>query len=171
MALLTSVAALTAADLPKLSSGSNVTWYFIKFANSGNVLEARPDAQNVKQAGMTGRGAQLWKFEGNLSTGCTITNKLGQQLYVTSQRQNGMVVASKKATTYKQFVVLASKKDSRNFEIHPAGHNELSFNQWGGPGVGQEVGLWLADNDVNNVLSFEDESAFASYRKLPALIP
>lgn len=171
MALLTSVAALTAADLPKLSSGSNVTWYFIKFANSGNVLEARPDAQNVKQAGMTGRGAQLWKFEGNLSTGCTITNKLGQQLYVTSQRQNGMVVASKKATTYKQFVVLTSKKDSRNFEIHPAGHNELSFNQWGGPGVGQEVGLWLADNDVNNVLSFEDESAFASYRKLPALIP
>ena len=44
-----------------------------------------------------------------------------------------MVVASKKATTYKQFVVLTSKKDSRNFEIHPAGHNELSFNQWGGP--------------------------------------
>ena len=48
MALLTSVAALTAADLPKLSSGSNVTWYFIKFANSGNVLEARPDAQKCE---------------------------------------------------------------------------------------------------------------------------
>ena len=128
MALLTSVAALTAADLPKLSSGSNVTWYFIKFANSGNVLEARPDAQNVKQAGMTGRGAQLWKFEGNLSTGCTITNKLGQQLYVTSQRQNGMVVASKKATTYKQFVVLTSKKDSRNFEIPPATTSSRSTN-------------------------------------------
>ena len=89
MALLTSVAALTAADLPKLSSGSNVTWYFIKFANSGNVLEARPDAQNVKQAGMTGRGAQLWKFEGNLSTGCTITNKLGLRHLAAPKRHGG----------------------------------------------------------------------------------
>ena len=171
MALFTSVAALTAAGLPKLSSGSDVTWYFIKFANSGNVIEARADAQNVKQAGMTGRGAQLWKFEGNLSTGCTITNKLGQKLYVTSQAQRGMVIASQKATSNTSFVVAVSKKDSRHFEIHPAGHNDISFNQWGGPGVGQEVGLWVADNDVNNVLSFEGESAFDSYRKLPALIP
>jgi glycosyl hydrolase family 20, domain 2 len=171
MALLTSVAALTAATLPKLSSGSNVTWYFIKFVNGGNVVEARTDAQNVKQAGMTGRGAQLWKFEGNLSTGCTITNKLGQQLYVTSQRQNGMVVASRKASTYTQFVVQTSKKNKDYFEIHPVGHNNLSFNQWGGSGVGQEVGLWLADNDPNNVISFEDAATFEGYSKLPALIP
>ena len=171
MALLTSVAALTAATLPKLSSGSNVTWYFIKFVNGGNVVEARTDAQNVKQAGMTGRGAQLWKFEGNLSTGCTITNKLGQQLYVTSQRQNGMVVASRKASTYTKFVVQTSKKNKDYFEIHPVGHNDLSFNQWGGSGVGQEVGLWLADNDPNNVISFEDAATFEGYSKLPALIP
>ena len=172
MALLTSVTALTAATLPKLSSGSNVTWYFIKFVRGGNVVEGpQAESQNVKQAGKTGRGTQLWKFEGNLSTGCTITNKLGYKLYVTSVAQRGMVGVTRRDGSAVRFVVLPSKKNKDHFEIHPAGHNDLSFNQWGGPGIGQEVGLWAADNDDNNVISFEDAASFEGYSKLPALIP
>lgn len=172
LALCLGAVGFAAGQFPKISSGSNITWYFIKFANSNLVIETRHNGKEVVLAGMTGRSTQLWKVEGTAAAGYTFTNQAGQQLYLKQVAKNELVMAGNSSTHHK-FAITASgnSKFASAFEIHPQENKQLSFNQWRGPSSGNNIGLWTSGNDDNNPLVFETAEAIEVYKKMPALIP
>lgn len=162
---------IEAASFPKVSSGKEVTWYFIKFANSGNVIAAQSFGQKALCASMTGQKSQLWKVEGTETDGYTFTNQLGYRLYVNKAAKEGKLFAGTEANN-STFVISRSSHSSypEAFEISPKNATSVALNQWGGTGVGHEIGLW-SKPDENNPVVFEETSALDAYKKLPRLIP
>lgn len=165
--LLGSLCNLKAAEFPKISTADNTFWYFIQFANSQNVLTSQGDGVKVQTHSMTGQPAQLWKIEGSESAGFTLTDKTGRHLYLNSTAKQGMAFASSKHQATKLKI---KSLPSGKYEVTPYDNSAVALNQWTGPGVGHEVGLWDV-GDVNNPLSFTPESALEAYRNLPRLIP
>ena len=85
LTLVMTVLHLNAAPVePQVSLGNQVHWYVLKFLNQNNVLEAKGDGAEVKTAGFKGSKNQLWKIEGNATTGYTLTCKNGMKLYTTT---------------------------------------------------------------------------------------
>ena len=72
---------LRAGDLPVISSGDNVTWYYLVF-NTGAVVGCNGEGQIPTVVIPTGKADQLWKVEGSTAQGYTFTSKSGQMLYV-----------------------------------------------------------------------------------------
>ena len=82
IALLAVVLHVSAAPTePKVSTADEVHWYLLQFLNGNNVLEAKADGAGVRTAAATAKAAQLWKIEGDATTGYTLTNKQGMVLY------------------------------------------------------------------------------------------
>lgn len=164
---------LKAADMPKVSTSDDVTWYLVQFLNGSGVLTARGDGENVQTAVATGKNSQLWKLEGSTSTGFTLTSKNGMKLYTTTTAQNGMFQASASATSNNTFVIQTTTNTtySDGFVISPSANKSVYMNQWGGAGTGKQLGLWNNRADANQPLKFVSEEEFnASGKQLP-LIP
>lgn len=158
---------LQAAQFPKISTAGNTFWYFIQFANSQNVLTSQGDGVKVQTLSLTGQPAQLWKIEGSERAGFTLTDKTGRHLYLSSTAKQGMAFAS---STHKATKLKIRSLPCGKYEVIPCDNDAVALNQWAGPGVGHEVGLWDV-GDANNLLSFTPESALEAYRNLPRLIP
>ena len=147
--LLGSLCNLQAAEFPKISTADNAFWYFIQFANSQNVLTSQGDGVKVQTHSMTGQPAQLWKLEGSESAGFTLTDKTGRHLYLYSTAKQGMAFASSKHQATKLKI---KSLPSGKYEVTPYDNGAVALNQWTGPGVGHEVGLWDV-GDVNICLA------------------
>ena len=172
--LLVSMMIRAVPSFPQVSTSQETYWYFLKFTNSGLVLEANKANTGAHLAAMTGVGAQLWKVEGTATAGYTLTNKMGLQLFVTDTQEKGMVQAAKQHANNK-FSILPCKTTNftSSFEIHPKANALVAFNQWGGAGVGHPVGLWTSskDKEGNNAIVFETTTVLEAYKNLPPLIP
>lgn len=148
LTLVMTVLHLNAAPVePQVSSGDQVHWYVIKFLNQNNVLEAKGDGAEVKTAGFKGNKNQLWKIEGNATTGYTLTCKNGMKLYTTTTAKEGKFMAGNTPNENTHFVWQATTNTTYadGWVLSPKANTLVYMNQWGGAGAGKSLGLW---NDI-----------------------
>lgn len=148
LTLVMTVLHLNAAPVePQVSSGDQVHWYVLKFLNQNNVLEAKGDGAEVKTAGFKGNKNQLWKIEGNATTGYTLTCKNGMKLYTTTTAKEGKFKAGNTPNENTHFVWQATTNTSYadGWVLSPKANTLVYMNQWGGAGTGKSLGLW---NDI-----------------------
>lgn len=145
LTLVMTVLHLNAAPVePQVSSGDQVHWYVLKFLNQNNVLEAKGDGAEVKTAGFKGNKNQLWKIEGNATTGYTLTCKNGMKLYTTTTAKEGKFKACNTPNENTHFVWQATTNASYadGWVLSPKTNTLVYMNQWGGAGAGKSLGLW-----------------------------
>lgn len=145
LTLVMSVLHLNAAPVePQVSLGNQVHWYVLKFLNQNNVLEAKGDGAEVKTAGFKGNKNQLWKIEGNATTGYTLTCKNGMKLYTTTTAKEGKFMAGNTPNENTHFVWQATTNASYadGWVLSPKANTLVYMNQWGGAGAGKSLGLW-----------------------------
>ncbi|MCQ2266759.1 MAG: beta-N-acetylhexosaminidase [Bacteroidaceae bacterium] len=160
----------SAASLPTTSTESNPVWYFVKFMNGGAVLESKGSNAKVATASMSGAEAQLWRFEGDNTTGYTIVSKSGMKLYTNNTNTNGMFYSAAAPGSNTSFSINPCSLGgyTEGFVISPKANNGVYMNQWGGAGAGKELGLWNAV-DNNCPLTFVTEAEYEAELKKASL--
>lgn len=163
LTLVMTVLHLNAAPVePQVSSGDQVHWYVLKFLNQNNVLEAKGDGAEVKTAGFKGNKNQLWKIEGNATTGYTLTCKNGMKLYTTTTAKEGKFMAGNTPNENTHFVWQATTNTTYadGWVLSPKANTLVYMNQWGGAGAGKSLGLW------NDIASADQPLAFVKAEDL-----
>lgn len=175
LTLVMTVLHLNAAPVePQVSSGNQVHWYVLKFLNQNNVLEAKGDGAEVKTAGFKGNKNQLWKIEGNATTGYTLTCKNGMKLYTTTTAKNGMFKAGNTPNENTHFVWQATTNASYadGWVLSPKANTLVYMNQWGGAGAGKSLGLWDDKTSEDQPLAFvKAEDLLGEAENMLPLIP
>ena len=134
------------------STSEQENFYYITFANSDLVLQDMGLSQNVTTQGCKyGEQSQLWKLVGNEGNFQLVNKGSGRYAYYDGSR-----VKTRRSKDLKGFTIEATTNSTYvgNYEIAWRGASSSTiryFNQWGGTGVGKEIGLWQAA-DVNNIL-------------------
>lgn len=175
LTLVMTVLHLNAAPVePQVSSGDQVHWYVLKFLNQNNVLEAKGDGAEVKTAGFKGNKNQLWKIEGNATTGYTLTCKNGMKLYTTTTAKEGMFKAGNTPNENTHFVWQATTNASYadGWVLSPKANTLVYMNQWGGAGAGKSLGLWDDKASADQPLAFvKAEDLLGEAENMLPLIP
>lgn len=175
LTLVMTVLHLNAAPVePQVSSGDQVHWYVLKFLNQNNVLEAKGDGAEVKTAGFKGNKNQLWKIEGNATTGYTLTCKNGMKLYTTTTAKEGKFKAGNTPNENTHFVWQATTNASYadGWVLSPKVNTLVYMNQWGGAGAGKSLGLWNDKASADQPLAFvKAEDLLGEAENMLPLIP
>lgn len=175
LTLVMTVLHLNAAPVePQVSSGNQVHWYVLKFLNQNNVLEAKGDGAEVKTAGFKGNKNQLWKIEGNATTGYTLTCKNGMKLYTTTTAKEGKFKAGNTPNENTHFVWQATTNASYadGWVLSPKANTLVYMNQWGGAGAGKSLGLWNDKASADQPLVFvKAEDLLGEAENMLPLIP
>lgn len=175
LTLVMTVLHLNAAPVePQVSSGDQVHWYVLKFLNQNNVLEAKGDGAEVKTAGFKGNKNQLWKIEGNATTGYTLTCKNGMKLYTTTTAKEGKFKAGNTPNENTHFVWQATTNASYadGWVLSPKANTLVYMNQWGGAGAGKSLGLWNDKASADQPLAFvKAEDLLGEAENMLPLIP
>lgn len=175
LTLVMTVLHLNAAPVePQVSSGNQVHWYVLKFLNQNNVLEAKGDGAEVKTAGFKGNKNQLWKIEGNATTGYTLTCKNGMKLYTTTTAKEGKFKAGNTPNENTHFVWQATTNASYadGWVLSPKANTNVYMNQWGGAGAGKSLGLWDDKASADQPLAFvKAEDLLSEAENMLPLIP
>lgn len=175
LTLVMTVLHLNAAPVePQVSSGNQVHWYVLKFLNQNNVLEAKGDGAEVKTAGFKGNKNQLWKIEGNATTGYTLTCKNGMKLYTTTTAKEGKFKAGNTPNENTHFVWQATTNASYadGWVLSPKANTKVYMNQWGGAGAGKSLGLWDDKASADQPLAFvKAEDLLGEAENMLPLIP
>lgn len=175
LTLVMTVLHLNAAPVePQVSSGDQVHWYVLKFLNQNNVLEAKGDGAEVKTAGFKGNKNQLWKIEGNATTGYTLTCKNGMKLYTTTTAKEGKFMAGNTPNENTHFVWQATTNTTYadGWVLSPKANTLVYMNQWGGAGAGKSLGLWNDKASADQPLAFvKAEDLLGEAENMLPLIP
>ncbi len=175
LTLVMTVLHLNAAPVePQVSLGNQVHWYVLKFLNQNNVLEAKGDGAEVKTAGFKGNKNQLWKIEGNATTGYTLTCKNGMKLYTTTTAKEGKFKAGNTPNENTHFVWQATTNASYadGWVLSPKANTLVYMNQWGGAGAGKSLGLWDDKASADQPLAFvKAEDLLGEAENMLPLIP
>ena len=175
LTLVMTVLHLNAAPVePQVSLGNQVHWYVLKFLNQNNVLEAKGDGAEVKTAGFKGNKNQLWKIEGNATTGYTLTCKNGMKLYTTTTAKEGKFMAGNTPNENTHFVWQATTNTSYadGWVLSPKANTNVYMNQWGGAGAGKSLGLWNDKASADQPLAFvKAEDLLGEAENMLPLIP
>lgn len=171
LALFSSIAAMAAGTMPQTSTADAPVWYMIKFMNGGGVLEAKASGAKVQIGAQATIDAQYWRVEGDESKGYTfISRNSGMTLYTETTQLNGMFCAGTSPNSNTKFAIKACTYNgyTDGFTISPKSNSGVYMNQWAGPGVGHEIGLWNSV-DQNCPVQFISEAEVEEGLKLASL--
>lgn len=175
LTLVMTVLHLNAAPVePQVSLGNQVHWYVLKFLNGNNVLEAKGNGAEIKTAGFKGNKNQLWKIEGNATTGYTLTCKNGMKLYTTTTAKEGKFMAGNTPNENTHFVWQATTNTTYadGWILSPKANTLVYMNQWGGAGAGKSLGLWDDKASADQPLAFvKAEDLLGEAENMLPLIP
>ena len=125
-------------------------------------------------AGFKGNKNQLWKIEGNATTGYTLTCKNGMKLYTTTTAQEGKFMAGNTPNENTHFVWQATTNASYadGWVLSPKANTLVYMNQWGGAGAGKSLGLWDDKASADQPLAFvKAEDLLGEAENMLPLIP
>ena len=153
LSLQTCIAFINAQVSPKFDG---VTPYVIQFSNSKLTVARTGTGSNVQTVSLNSDdAAQLWCFSGS-ALSCQIRNKDGEYLTYNGSRLQTSV--SEDASGWKlEQSTNSSYKTSWEIKWLGASDSKSYVNQFGGTGVGKELGLWNK-GDVNNPVIIIDPS-------------
>ena len=134
------------------SNGEQENLYYVTFANSDLVLQDMGASKNVTtQSRKYGEQSQLWKLVGDKDNFQLVNKGSGRYAYYDGSR-----VKTRQTADSQGFNI--EKTTNTNYVgkyeiawVGAASQTNRYFNQWGGTGVGKEIGLWQAA-DANNIL-------------------
>ena len=136
----------TAQTLPTFSTAENPVYYFVQFKTGEAFLTDQGAGKNLLTAERSDADGQLWAFIGSKSD-FRMLSKAGN--YVSYDGSRFQTSASGE-----QLKLVASSA-SGYWELQRKSASGKSMNQWGGAGVGKELGEWDA-GDTNNPLLIID---------------
>lgn len=154
-----------AQTAPTFSSGGNDVWYYVRFKNGGGVLADRGEAAVLTTSNAL-RDADhlLWKVEGTLAN-CQLVSKAGRRVFY-----NGSRFAAKAATDGQLFIKQSTVAGYTScYEIGHSTTGTRTMNQFGGTGIGVQIGAW--DSDRNNPLEFVAPADMVFPDVRPTLLP
>lgn len=150
---------LAADGLPQLSAGEQSHYYYIRF-NSGNIICDPGTGAVLHTVQVDNNPANLWKFVGSDYDNVQIVSIGGNYM-----NYNGSRVAASATPSSAGFKILPSPVSAGKYEIQALGvtssEDKVYLNQFGGTGVGAQIGLWL--HDGNNPLEFVTVAEIADY--------
>lgn len=154
--------------LPQVSNDEQVTWYYIQFQRTGNVLEAQADGANVLTAkAEKGNADQQWKVIASNGK-YKFVSKSGKTLWANGTTSSARFKASANpsGSATQSFAILPSGDGT--YEIAVNSKSTTCLNQVGDPKVGQQISFWTK-GDANNILTFmePDEMDFGEDYALP----
>lgn len=140
------------------STDGQENYYYVTFANSNLVLQDMGAEKNVTTQGRKyGEESQLWKLVGSDRNFQLINKGSGRHAYCDGNRIKSRRTADSKGFTIAE---TTNTNHAKNYEIAwlgAASQANRFLNQWGGTGVGKEIGLW-SGGDGGNVLYFVAEA-------------
>ncbi len=159
---------------PTFSTTDREVWYYVAFKNkgTGNVQayltdrgEGAPLQTATKISPRTYKG-QLWKLVGAQGA-FELVNASGRKVYYNTTTQR-FTTGSTDGNL--RLVVSGNTDYAPAWEISNSTLSNKAMNQFGGAGVGRELGAWNS-NDVNNPLVFIPENDFQFPDVLPVALP
>ncbi|MBR1594776.1 MAG: glycoside hydrolase family 95 protein [Alloprevotella sp.] len=148
----------TAQTLPTFSTAENPVYYFVQFKTGEAFLTDQGAGKNLLTAERSDADGQLWAFIGSKSD-FRMLSKAGN--YVSYDGSRFQTSASGE-----QLKLVASSA-SGYWELQRKSASGKSMNQWGGAGVGKELGEWDA-GDTNNPLLIIDPATLPEPDPQPA---
>ena len=162
----TALVALTSwADttFPTVSTDGNEVWYYIQMQNGLGVLTAQGEGNLLvtAEAQKSRSDDQVWKVVATTASHYKLVTRGGQTMfYNTSVSDKRFYTAASPSGGYSSFqIVTTSSSSYRGYEIYvdQLGAGNSYLNQWGGAGVGKQLGCW-SKGDGNNPLQFIPEA-------------
>jgi alpha-L-fucosidase 2 len=156
----------TSSVYPVFSTDDTEEWYFIQFANSGNVVESNGTGKACTLGTAEPTNNKLWKVVGT-ATNFQLVNKDGNYACVTGTGNSARLYLIKNPYSAGfSMVETTNSTYAPAWEIVGNGITTTNnrLNQWGGTEQGNQIGFWSA-GDVNNPLQFvnEKDMIYADY--------
>lgn len=141
--------------LPIFSDTTATQWYFINFIRENRTMADMGEGQAVRLANADPIDEQQWKLVGTKDN-FQLLNKAGRYAFIEGNGDGARVKTRTTPDVYGfKLVPTEYQAYKPNWEIHynGVGTNRKAFNQWAGAAIGNQIGLWDAD-DINNPLNF-----------------
>lgn len=140
------------ARLPKFSTAEQEYWYFLSFSRNNNSVSDNGAGQNATLAAADPVDGQMWKFVGTPEN-FQLVSKAGNYAYINGTG-NAARLRTRANTEYAGGFSLVETTNSTyapawEIKANAASGTNAYFNQWEGPNVGNQIGLY-ALGDPNN---------------------
>ena len=149
-ALFATMLANAQGVLPEFSTAENPVWYSVQF-KTGNAYLSDGAGSKMTTVASASSPNEQFQFIGNQSS-FKMKSKAGYWVYVTNSRFSSTQTESNAAE-----LAIINGSAEGYFEIQRKSNSGSAMNQWGGTGVGKELGEWTT-GDANNQLSFNEIS-------------
>ncbi len=156
------------ARLPKFSTAEQEYWYFLSFSRNNNSVSDNGAGQNATLAAADPVDGQMWKFVGTPEK-FQLVSKAGNYAYINGTG-NAARLRTRANTEYAGGFSLVETTNSTYAPAWEIKANAVSganayFNQWEGPNVGNQIGLY-ALGDPNNPITFisPDKMTYDDYK-------
>ena len=156
-----SLTAMADATFPTISTDGNETWYYIQMLRGDGVLASQGEGANLITAEplKANRAKQVWKVTAASGSRYQMVTPEGQIMFY-STANSRFKTSTAPSDGYAAFKIVNTGNSSyQGFEINvdQLGSGNSYLNQWGGFGVGRELGCW-SYGDPNNPLIFIEEA-------------
>lgn len=153
---------------PNVSNGSTEYWYYIQMQNGMGVLTSQGESQNLITAEAVEKKAtsQQWKVVSASGDRYQIVSLGGQTMYYDGEKFKASTSPTSGYSAFK--IVTTTHSIYQGYEIYvdQLGSGNAYLNQWGGAGIGKELGCWTK-GDPNNPLAFVAVSDMAFTDVIP----
>lgn len=142
-----------AATFPTVSTADNEVYYYVQMQRGKGVITSMGEGSNVQTAApaKSKQSLQTWKVMQS-GDGYTFINQAGQTLYYDTSAARFRAATAPSGLQMLQ-IVETTNASYDGFELSTTGSGRSFLNQWGGYGLGKELGLW-DKGDPNNPLQF-----------------